>query len=105
MIIRYVTLFVCMIRLPPISTRTDPTLSLHAALPISCKKALAPWLQKLDDEKKAIAEAARKEAEEKIAAARVAAWRSEEHTSELQSLMRSSYAVFCWQTKKKTHTR
>src|SRR3546814_7447655 len=29
--------------------------------------------------------------------------RSEEHTSELQSLMRISYAVFCLQ-KKKTHT-
>src|SRR3546814_4525301 len=26
--------------------------------------------------------------------------RSEEHTSELQSLMRISYAVFCWQKKK-----
>src|SRR3546814_10234783 len=25
--------------------------------------------------------------------------RSEEHTSELQSLMRISYAVFCWKTK------
>src|SRR3546814_4915792 len=31
-----------------------------------------------------------------------AAWRSEEHTSELQSLMRNSYAVFC--LKKKRHT-
>src|SRR3546814_10900176 len=29
-------------------------------------------------------------------------WRSEEHTSELQSLMRISYAVFC--LKKKTTT-
>src|SRR3546814_2759631 len=29
--------------------------------------------------------------------------RSEEHTSELQSLMRISYAVFCLKTKKKTH--
>src|SRR3546814_4187146 len=29
------------------------------------------------------------------------AWRSEEHTSELQSLMRTSYAVFC--LKKKIH--
>src|SRR3546814_7328543 len=29
------------------------------------------------------------------------AWRSEEHTSELQSLMRSSYAVFCLKKKKK----
>src|SRR3546814_8921429 len=28
--------------------------------------------------------------------------RSEEHTSELQSLMRISYAVFCLQKKKKT---
>src|SRR3546814_9395823 len=34
------------------------------------------------------------------AIAQVAAARSEEHTSELQSLMRSSYAVFC--LKKKT---
>src|SRR3546814_4007101 len=30
--------------------------------------------------------------------------RSEEHTSELQSLMRISYAVFCLQKKKKRHT-
>src|SRR3546814_3471113 len=33
---------------------------------------------------------------------RETAGRSEEHTSELQSLMRISYAVFCW--KKKTTT-
>src|SRR3546814_6797587 len=31
--------------------------------------------------------------------------RSEEHTSELQSLMRISYAVFCLKKKKKTNTR
>src|SRR3546814_2901576 len=31
-------------------------------------------------------------------------WRSEEHTSELQSLMRTSYAVFCL-NKKTTHDR
>src|SRR3546814_10637739 len=29
--------------------------------------------------------------------------RSEEHTSELQSLMRISYAVFCWKNKKKNN--
>src|SRR3546814_5589676 len=39
-----------------------------------------------------------------------AAWRSEEHTSELQSLMRISYAVFCLKKKIKynqhiTHTQ
>src|SRR3546814_8702068 len=31
--------------------------------------------------------------------------RSEEHTSELQSLMRISYAVFCLKKKNSTHTR
>src|SRR3546814_1576347 len=31
--------------------------------------------------------------------------RSEEHTSELQSLMRSSYAVFCLKKKKTQHKR
>src|SRR3546814_4729390 len=32
-------------------------------------------------------------------------WRSEEHTSELQSLMRNSYAVFCLKKKNtNTHT-
>src|SRR3546814_10747112 len=30
----------------------------------------------------------------------IEAWRSEEHTSELQSLMRISYAVFCLKKKK-----
>src|SRR3546814_5931385 len=34
-----------------------------------------------------------------------AAPRSEEHTSELQSLMRTSYAVFCLKKKKKTEHR
>src|SRR3546814_9661700 len=31
--------------------------------------------------------------------------RSEEHTSELQSLMRISYAVFCLKTKQPTHNK
>src|SRR3546814_7271598 len=38
-----------------------------------------------------------------IAAARAAFPRSEEHTSELQSLMRISYAVFCLQKKTTQH--
>src|SRR3546814_10083098 len=33
------------------------------------------------------------------------ATRSEEHTSELQSLMRISYAVFCLKKKKKKNTK
>src|SRR3546814_8435003 len=32
-------------------------------------------------------------------------WRSEEHTSELQSLMRSSYAVFCLKKKKQCNKK
>src|SRR3546814_8455096 len=32
-------------------------------------------------------------------------WRSEEHTSELQSLMRISYAVFCLKQKNKTKNK
>src|SRR3546814_1755215 len=36
--------------------------------------------------------------------ANILAERSEEHTSELQSLMRISYAVFCLKKKKQTHT-
>src|SRR3546814_8830619 len=34
----------------------------------------------------------------------IALGRSEEHTSELQSLMRISYAVFCLKKKKITHS-
>src|SRR3546814_4911704 len=37
-------------------------------------------------------------------AAQASMARSEEHTSELQSLMRSSYAVFCLKKKKQTTT-
>src|SRR3546814_7252833 len=32
-------------------------------------------------------------------------WRSEEHTSELQSLMRISYAVFCLKQNKQQHNK
>src|SRR3546814_1616408 len=39
-----------------------------------------------------------------VQAALAAALRSEEHTSELQSLMRISYAVFCLKKKKTTIT-
>src|SRR3546814_1339083 len=38
-----------------------------------------------------------------VVAQRVAALRSEEHTSELQSLMRISYAVFCLKQKNNTN--
>src|SRR3546814_4904581 len=84
-----------MIRRPPRSTRTD-TLSLHDALPIYTLQKLSytgtifvllPLL--------IVSGLA-------LSPGMDAAWpRSEEHTSELQSLMRISYAVFC--LKKKMH--
>src|SRR3546814_6750062 len=39
------------------------------------------------------------------AMAALALWRSEEHTSELQSLMRISYAVFCLKKNKNTQIK
>src|SRR3546814_937255 len=39
---------------------------------------------------------------DEVAPKRIAEMRSEEHTSELQSLMRISYAVFCLKKKKTT---
>src|SRR3546814_4805036 len=49
-----------------------------------------------------IAELCRKEG---IAQSLYYTWRSEEHTSELQSLMRISYAVFCLKKKKEKINR
>src|SRR3546814_9056441 len=46
----------------------------------------------------------RKPEEQSQIAIKREARRSEEHTSELQSLIRISYAVFCLKTKKTTHT-
>src|SRR3546814_10549001 len=43
--------------------------------------------------------------EHALASGNVAADRSEEHTSELQSLMRTSYAVFCLKKKRNTKTQ
>src|SRR3546814_3334782 len=43
--------------------------------------------------------------DEQREAVRIVGMRSEEHTSELQSLMRISYAVFCLQKKKKHQNR
>src|SRR3546814_4071143 len=37
---------------------------------------------------------------DRLGEAAIVQWRSEEHTSELPSLMRISYAVFCLKTKK-----
>src|SRR3546814_7714712 len=84
-----------MIRLPPRSTRTDTLLpyttlfrSLSAVFPSArggTTDDLALSLPKLSFTCAAVCS------------------RSEEHTSELQSLMRISYAVFCLKKKQKHH--
>src|SRR3546814_5573225 len=91
-----------MIRRPPRSTRTDtlfPYTTLFRSTPAN------PWRALVG--RGASFEAARTlpRSLRRVNALggpdRPAARRSEEHTSELQSLMRISYAVFCLKKKKK----
>src|SRR3546814_7311680 len=84
-----------MIRRPPISTRTD-TLFPYTTL----FRSVAGWAWpactgdiEMND---------KISSEEQVLLDKFLADRSEEHTSELQSLMRISYAVFC--LKKKIHS-
>src|SRR3546814_5721920 len=103
-----------MIPRPPRSTRTDTLFPYNDALPISFLGKLA---HQIDEPLPLFAEAVGDRdadvVEEhfrrvglvlpdlvEVAAALISfAVRSEEHTSELQSLMRSSYAVFCLKKK------
>src|SRR3546814_8833979 len=88
-----------MIRRPPRSTRTD---------------TLFPYTTLFRSENDGFRSSARRgqveivgfalfRSFEKFVAARGHRLRSEEHTSELQSLMRISYAVFCLKKKKQHH--
>src|SRR3546814_6912539 len=79
-----------MIRRPPRSTRTD-TLFPYTTLFRSPRRSE-------DDRRPAVVEARRTAPDSDAGDDRC---RSEEHTSELQSLMRISYAVFCLKKKKK----
>src|SRR3546814_11182549 len=87
--------FFLMIRRPPRSTRTD-TLFPYTTLFRSCATTSTMTLPT------DVLPAPR--AWEKEPSANLTG-RSEEHTSELQSLMRISYAVFCLKKKKKTKTK
>src|SRR3546814_2796959 len=97
-----------MIRRPPRSTRTDtlfPYTTLFRSTPDSATDADAPLISG-DTSAFPLASplALPSTAAEAIAGAHAPAvegfdMRSEEHTSELQSLMRISYAVFCLKKK------
>src|SRR3546814_10869563 len=91
-------LFFLMIRRPPRSTRTD------TLFPYTTVFRSVVAVQATDDEATAVEVDDPRLAA--IAGRAVAAQRhrrSEEHTSELQSLMRISYAVFCLKTKDHQH--
>src|SRR3546814_6359684 len=89
-----------MIRRPPRSTRTDtlfPYTTLFRSFERTLDMQVKLGLGQAGDEGGALV--ARGEA---VSHRR---GRSEEHTSELQSLMRISYAVFCLKKKKRTNRR
>src|SRR3546814_5421277 len=116
-----------MIRRPPRATRTDTLLSLHDALPIytsavalaaalgadrcdiytdvdgvyTCDPRIVAKARKLD---KVTYEEMLEMASQGAKILQTRSVRSEEHTSELQSLMRISYAVFCLKKKKQHYT-
>src|SRR3546814_7864004 len=94
-----------MIRLPPRSTRTDTlfpyTTLFRSAMPVDgvdgqigveFQRAPGPLLRRQAGRRRAYP-------------AFLAIDRSEEHTSELQSLMRLSYAVFCLKKKNTITTK
>src|SRR3546814_10690546 len=90
--------FFLMIRRPPRSTRTD-TLFPYTTLvrsPVCCAAEFHPTFSPgagngdIPHFRDAPARNSNRRREMR---------RSEEHTSELQSLMRNSYAVFCWKKK------
>src|SRR3546814_2654560 len=93
-----------MIRRPPRSTRTD-TLFPYTTLFRSGREEGHAQGREEDCGGEEVRAQGREEGREKEvgaarAAIRPAPPRSEEHTSELQSLMRISYAVFCLKKKK-----
>src|SRR3546814_3393630 len=101
-----------MIRRPPRSTRTD-TLFPYTTLFRSCSSFTIFATEPANGSPLAIPFAGglllgRFQAEPKIdnSGGHVTfnKYRSEEHTSELQSLMRLSYAVFCLKKKNNSHT-
>src|SRR3546814_2364000 len=103
-----------MIRRPPRSTRTDtlfPYTTLFRSCPAFSRFLVSSSVRRSSDRSTAsyrgrlywwmcsTQQTLGQELE--ISAAAICDRRSEEHTSELQSLMRISYAVFCLKKKKK----
>src|SRR3546814_10577991 len=111
----FILVFFLMIRRPPRSTRTDtlfPYTTLFRSNPARAKSAGARPNSGTDICRRERKRCARQTGRPARSSPIARSPRSEEHTSELQSLMRISYAVFCLKKKKKkkntnriTHTR
>src|SRR3546814_5853553 len=98
-----------MIRRPPRSTRTDTlfpytTLFRSPAEETDGEPRPPPPVDQRHRRRPPLALAALRHAEDAAPPQRPQQGRSEEHTSELQSLMRISYAVFCLKKKKTSNT-
>src|SRR3546814_9745975 len=87
-----------MIRRPPRSTRTDTLFPYTTLFRSSSSEKSAVSLMSSARWRNEPLRATRKAL---FSIPRECSYRSEEHTSELQSLMRISYAVFCLKKKKK----
>src|SRR3546814_7629483 len=87
-----------MIRRPPRSTRTDTLFPYTTLFRSSSRAALAIDGGQLDNRQGSLY--AQQGLNLDLRGQLLNAQRSEEHTSELQSLMRISYAVFCLKKKK-----
>src|SRR3546814_2709449 len=107
-----------MSRRPPRSTRTDTlfpyttlfrSVTLRLGLVVQRLRQAEPALGALGPEMRRrpqvgrLVERARLHADQKAGRAGIVEDRSEKHTSELQSLMRISYAVFCLKKKNTNH--
>src|SRR3546814_4400375 len=104
------SIFFLMILRPPISTRTDtlfPYTTLFRSAPTT-RKTAEPTREAatMQAGEAAATQRAKVASGMSVQLAQPAspAARSEEHTSELQSLMRISYAVFCLKKKKRHNT-
>src|SRR3546814_7836306 len=99
--------FFLMIRRPPRSTRTDTlfpyTTLFRSRVTTSWWLCAATRLSCDDEPPRRYCSHAAGACEPGRSSSRTTPSRSEEHTSELQSLMRISYAVFCLKKKKNKH--
>src|SRR3546814_20579081 len=106
-VLAHVCFFFYMIRRPPSSTRTD---TLFPSPPLFRSPPSADRRPRRQARRRSAVRARRRGADRPAAdlgrnQAGGGPDKSEEHTSELQSLMRNSYAVFCLKKKRKKNKK